>query len=120
MVKRRGAGTTTLSSDSQGVTFTNTGTVKVMAGTLQLSSGITQSAANAEVQLLGGNLDGSTLTFAGGKITGVESISSSVINSGATLSPDPTDARTIRITGSYTQQSGGRLDLDSDAATGGL
>ncbi len=120
LVRRLGTGTTTLSSDSHGVPLTNSGTVQVEAGSLQLSSGIIQSAPVAVMRLAGGTLTGSTLIFANGSITGAGTINSSVVNSGATISPDPTGSRTISITGSYTQQAGGNLELnlDSDAAGG--
>jgi hypothetical protein len=119
-VRRVDVGTTTLSSDSLGVSFTNSGTVQVEAGSLQLSSGIIQSAPGSVMRLAGGTLGGSTLIFANGSITGAGTINSSVVNSGATISPDPTGTRTISITGNYTQQAGGKLELnlDSDAAGG--
>jgi hypothetical protein len=120
LVRRFGAGTTTLSSDSLGATFANSGTVQIEAGSLQLSNGITQSAAGAIMHLAGGSLSGGSLSFANGRITGVGTINANVTNSGATISPDPSGTRTISITGNYTQQSGGSLmlDLDGDVASG--
>jgi hypothetical protein len=119
LLRKTQAGTTLLQDSS--VFFSNNGIVQAESGTLQFSGGFNQPNALAEMRLLGGSLSGGTLTFAAGKITGVGTISAtSVINSGATISPAPTDTRTITITGTYTQQAGGtlELDLDSDAVTG--
>ena len=118
LLRKTGAGNSVLMNSS--VWFYNDGLVQLEGGALQLDAGLTQTLALAEIRLMGGNLAGTTLTIEGGRVTGVGSISANVINSGATISPDPTGTRTITITGTYTQGAGGNLelDLDSDAATG--
>jgi hypothetical protein len=112
---KSGPGTTTSISPTG---FTNSGLLSIQGGVLaftpfaQTATGITQ--------LAGGNLSASTLTFAGGRVTGVGTITANVTNSGAVFSPGETGTRTLTIAGTYTQLAGGTLefDLDGTAASG--
>jgi hypothetical protein len=112
---KSGAGTTTAISPTN---FTNNGLLSVQGGTLNFTP-FAQTASGV-THLEGGNVSATALTFAAGRVTGVGGITANVTNSGAVFSPGGTGNRTLAITGSYTQQSGGSLefDLDGDAAGG--
>ncbi len=104
-------GTTSFSSFA---TFNNSGDVVVEGGTLRFDGAFTQTDAGADMDLAGGNLSSTTLTFAAGRVSGVGTLTANVTNAGATFAPSGTGSRTLAITGSYTQQAGGSLELDLD------
>ncbi|MCF7733674.1 MAG: hypothetical protein K9N23_18445, partial [Akkermansiaceae bacterium] len=112
---KSGAGTTTSLNPTN---FTNSGRLSIQGGVLALTP-FAQTATGI-TELAGGSLSASSLTFAAGRVTGVGTITANVTNSGAVFAPGETGTRTIGITGSYTQQAGGSLevDLDGDAASG--
>jgi hypothetical protein len=103
---RKSAGGAT---SSIGSPFRNTGTVEVLSGTLALN-GHVQTAGTTLIN--GGNLSGS-LNFQGGELTGIGSISGSVVN-GAVIRPGLPGLPVgyITILGSYTQLKAGRLEFD--------
>jgi hypothetical protein len=93
-----------------GVTFSNTGTVEVDNGTLAFQGGFTQTSGT--MNLNGGNIAFSgTGQFQGGLLTGSGTITGSVLNTGAVLSPGHSPG-IIDITGDYTQGADATLLIE--------
>jgi hypothetical protein len=96
--------------------FNNAGTVEALSGTLQFSN-FTQ--ASGATLMNGGNLgfvnEG---VFNGGTLSGNGTITGSVKNNGATISPGFSPG-TIAITGNYNQGANGILNLEIGGYTAG-
>jgi hypothetical protein len=104
---RSGSGTTTFDSKAA---FSNTGSVNVAGGTLQFSNTYTQTAGSTVLN--GGGLSG-PVNIQGGSLYGAGTIAGNVTNAGQ-LSPGASVGAvgTLQISGSYTQQPGGALNLE--------
>jgi hypothetical protein len=92
------------------VDFQNTGTLKLLCGVLSLdnTSQYIQDAGSTVLQ--GGTISSSLpLQFKGGDLRGTGVISGSLVNA-ATLAPG-TGIGALHLTGDYTQQASGSLDL---------
>ena len=101
-------------TNNSGFAFSNSGTVDIQNGTL----GFTYTQTAGTTNLNGGNLQGN-LTLNGGTLTGAGTITGNVSNS-ATISPGGASmAGTINITGSYTQNSGGALNIELGGTAAG-
>jgi hypothetical protein len=91
--------------------FTNAGDLTLDGGRMKVSL-FTQTAG--VTRLDGGSLSSSAdLTFGGGQLVGGGTITGSVVNSGATITPTPagTTGHKLTIDGDYTQGAGGVLQL---------
>jgi uncharacterized repeat protein (TIGR01451 family) len=106
-VKSSGTGTTAIAAS-----FENSGTVEVQTGTLAFDGGFTQLDGNTN--LAGGNIAvTTTLDIDGGVLEGAGTITGDVTLDDAEVNPgDATNTGVIAITGSYTQGSGGVMNLD--------
>ena len=109
--KSGGTGTTTIDN-----TFTNRGSVQVQTGTLSFSASYTQTAG--ETLLGGGNVSSPLLLqIQGGALGGSGVVSAGVISSGQ-VNPGAF-AGLLNVTGSYTQNSDGTLNLEIGGQTAG-
>ncbi len=109
--KPAGAGTS-----SCGSPFNNTGTVEVVAGTLQYTRGYTQTAGSTTLN--GGTLTSSTtLDIQGGNFTGVGTATANLTSAGH-VAPGLSIA-TLSLTGNYTQTSAGDLNIELGGLTPG-
>jgi conserved repeat domain/conserved repeat domain/conserved repeat domain len=90
---------------------TNTGTINANAGQLDFNGGLSQSAGS--MNLLGGSIFcPSTISLAGGTLTGNGSVFAALNNSGGTVAPGtPATAGTIALSLGYSQGAGGSLNL---------
>jgi len=89
------------------MSFSNSGTVKLTAGTLFINTLSYRQSAGA-TKLAGGSLSAPMgIDIAGGTLTGFGTITGSVVNSGA-VAPSTTGG-VLKITGSYQQTSRGKL-----------
>ncbi len=85
------------------------GTIEADSGTLNFgSAGFFQT--NGVTRLAGGNLSGNQLNFYGGILTGVGSITGTVVNAAAVV-PGNNGLGSLRVTGSYIQTTNGALDI---------
>jgi len=109
---------------TNGVSFINTGTVRVTAGELVFGTSFLQTAGVTDLD--GGNLSnvtgsgvGGPFTFDGGRLVGTGEIIagasgnfSAVINNQATVAPGHSGPGRIVITGNYTQANCGALEIE--------
>jgi hypothetical protein len=110
---KKSAGTGTSSVQA---TFTNTGTVQALSGTLSFTDAYTQNSGSTVLN--GGALaTNSTIDLEGGTLSGNGTVTGGVTNN-ATVSPGFSPGA-ITITGSYTQNAGGTLDEELGGLTPG-
>lgn len=96
--------------------FTNSGTISVRSGTLNVGANFSQTGGSTNLD--GGNLAGSgTLAFNGGTLGGSGVIAGNVANS-ARMSPGHSPG-TITINGNYTQSSTATLDMEIGGTSAG-
>ncbi len=109
---RKSGGTATPTSFGAGSVVVTSGLVLVEAGTLRFDGSFTQTAGST--QLSNTTLaSGSTLVFQGGELSGEGAVTGNVNNIGATVRPGGTvAARTLTISGTYTQGAGGTLAVE--------
>jgi hypothetical protein len=110
--KAVGTGTTLFN----GVPFSTTGLVDLQTGTVNFSSGFTQTAGS--VDLSGGTLSGTLIDIQGGSLSGSGTINASVRNAGQ-VNPGGSGAGQLTINGNYTQTSSGVLNIDLGGLTPG-
>ncbi|CAG0951971.1 hypothetical protein PHYC_00247 [Phycisphaerales bacterium] len=93
--------------------LSNAGLISIESGTLAISGAFSQSNTGT-TRLAGGSLNvGAGQTFAGGKLEGPGTITGPVVNSGASVRPGGFNAAgTMAMTSSYTQQSGGWMEVE--------
>ena len=104
----KSAGTATASITN--ISFNNTGTVEVDAGTLSFASSFTQTAGS--INLNGGSLMfSSSAQILGGEILGSGTINGSVVNSSGLLSPGHSPGSLI-LNGNYTEGAAGALLIE--------
>lgn len=98
-------------------TVTNTGTIETAGAsgnTSTVNGQIDQSGAGAQVVVAAGTklqLNSPPLLLKGGTLRGSGTISGSVVNSGGVVKPGDGPA-TLTLGGSYTQEAGGRLEIE--------
>jgi uncharacterized repeat protein (TIGR01451 family) len=111
--KSTGTGTSTINI----VHVNNTGTVQAQSGTLSFAD-FTQSSG--VTMLEGGSIatSGNPLTFNGGSLQGVGTISGNVVNTGGTVAPG-SSAGILHLVGNYTQGLAGSLDIQLGGADPG-
>ncbi len=115
--KSAGSATTSLA----GANFINSGVVEVMTGTLDFPN-VTYTQSSGDTILLGGAVSktGSVIQINGGTIgLGAATSSGTITGSvtcggspGGTVTPRPGAAGTLTISGTYTQNAGGTLDIE--------
>jgi hypothetical protein len=113
---KRGANSTSALATT--VALANDGQLIVESGTLQVSGPFSQTAADAETRLAGGTLTAVSLTFAEGKLSGAGTVAANV-TSAAIVQPGGTVTGSITISGNYTQNASGRLQLDLGGTASG-
>ncbi|HET9300743.1 MAG TPA: hypothetical protein VFO11_12420, partial [Candidatus Polarisedimenticolaceae bacterium] len=110
--KAAGAGTSQIV-----VPFTNAGTVRASAGTLQFGGSYTQTAGTTLLD--GGTLAGTVpLLLQGGTLAGSGTVAAPVTNSGGTLAPGQS-AGTLSLGGTYTQGGAATLAIELGGLTPG-
>jgi hypothetical protein len=98
-------------------TFTNSGTINVLGGTLFFAT-LTQTAGTTAVAS-GAKLQG-TVQVNGGTLSGAGTVSGSLTNSGGAVLPGgPSSAGTLTLLGNYTQGPGGTLSINVGGTTPG-
>jgi len=113
ITKSGGAGNTSIET----TLFANSGMVNVSSGTLSFNSVYTQTAG--VTNLNGGTLSPGTMTMTGGSLVGTGTLAGNLVNGGA-LSPGSSNAAgVLMITGTYTQQPSGALNIKIGGTTAG-
>jgi hypothetical protein len=88
-----------------GIPATNAGTVRVDAGTLLFSGGLTQTGGVTDVKA---NTLNGTVNLQGGTLKGTGTLGGPVDNTGGTVAPGASPGL-LTVTGNYTQGPGGTL-----------
>lgn len=110
LTKTAGTGTSTINTP-----VSNSGTVRLVAGTVSFSGGYTQTAGFTSLD--GGNMSvKGGLGLQGGVLNGSGRITGDVNNLGGTISPGHSPG-TITIDGNWTQASNGTLNMEIAGAT---
>jgi CSLREA domain-containing protein len=100
------------------IPVTNTGTVQSLAGSLNLNGGYTQTAGSTVLQ--GGNFGfGNPMDLSGGTLSGVGTVTGTVINNGGQVSPGASPG-ILTISGNYTQTAAGVLNIEIGGVNVGL
>ncbi len=100
-----------------GGALTNSGTVSLGGNDLTVGT-YTQTAGNT--LLGGGTLDPDTITLSGGTLSGPGTLAANVNNTGGTIYPGGVGGTgTLTISGTYSQSSGGTLNIDLSGAGSG-
>ena len=118
MVKSAGSGKASLGSK-----VTNRGTLEIKAGTVEFSTnyGYFYKQTSGQTILNGGSISMATsgpVQIDGGLLKGIGTITGNVVNSAGTTVPG-LPAGQMNITGTYTQQSGARLQINVVGAAPG-
>ncbi len=115
-MNRTGAGTTSVAF---GISFTTSGAVDIQAGTLDVSEDYTQTGGTTILGV------GTTLGSAGdvlitsGSLRGFGTIDSNLVNSGQVRPGGAGAAGTIIVTGDYTQNASGSLNIELGGTAAG-
>lgn len=100
-----------------GPAFTNNATVRLFAGSVDFTGGYTQNAGSTDLD--GGGMSSPLqITFNGGLLKGVGTITGSVANNGATVAPGASPGL-ITVLGNYSQGTSGVLDIELGGTTAG-
>jgi hypothetical protein len=96
---------------------TNSGTVTVASGTVLGVSTYTQTAGSTVLN--GGSVNGGALNINGGSLTGTGTINATVTNGAQVIPGGAGAAGLLSINGNYTQNASGALNIDLGGTTAG-